>query len=188
MVLVFGCSSTSTSLDGPVPDGPATQPDSSTWEASSGRRDLGADMARDLLVPDAVQPDTKRPFDLSCTAGAEIEAEDSGQVHTTSWGVVTGGVLHNGQGLETGTAGATLSFSFVGTDLTVYHETGPNRGIFTVSVDSGVPASVNTTTSSFTFQVAAVVASGLSPGTHTAVITCQSPYCSVDYFVPHTCN
>jgi hypothetical protein len=125
--------------------------------------------------------------DMTCTT-VELEAEEDRAVkQSAGWMVFAGSVLHQGQGLEGG-AGTTLTFGFKGTGLTVYHETGPNRGTFEVSIDSGTPVSVNTTATSFNFQVPSTVASGLPLTSHTAVLTCLTLICAIDYFAIHTCK
>jgi len=188
LVILSSCSTRVTPGDSVLSHDSPPPPDSGTRESHFGRRDLaGKDLpgGRDLPRPD-VRLDSWPVVDQAC-GPTEIEAEDATKVQQTGWVVVSGGVLHAGQGLEGWSSGASLSFSFYGTDLTVYHETGPNRGTFVVTVDGGASKSVNTTTASFTFQVPVVVAAGLPLATHTAVVVCQSPYCSVDYFLTHPC-
>lgn len=127
------------------------------------------------------------PPDLPCTP-VIIEAEDDAQVkRTPEWAVFYGGVLHNGEGLEAGSAGAVLSWSFVGTGLTVFHGVGPNRGIFKVAVHN-TAVTVNTKANSFGFQVPSVIAPSLPYGQHVATLTCLSPICAVDYFLITPCQ
>lgn len=112
-----------------------------------------------------------------------IEAEDASQVSRRgAWAVFSGEVLHNGQGLEASAAGATLTFSFEGTGLTVFHETGPNRRTFSVKIDGTNYGTVDTNAPDFSFQVPTVIATGLAAGRHNVTLRCTAPICAVDYF------
>jgi hypothetical protein len=142
--------------------------------------------------PDGARSDIRHwmrevgPPDLPCTP-VLIEAEDAAQVmRTPGWGVFYGSVLHNGEGLE-GNAGAALSWSFVGTGLTVFHGVGPNRGIFEVVVHNAA-VKVNTKAKDFNWQVPSVIATSLPYGQHAATLTCLDPICAVDYFLITPCQ
>lgn len=118
---------------------------------------------------------------------SEIEAEDSTLVSwSNGWAESFGSVLHGGSGLETWSdfSNDSLTFSFTGTGLIVYHEKGPNRGSFTVTIDDSVSVYVNGHVEGFQFQVPAVISTDLPNGTHSAKLKCDpgTGYCAIDYF------
>ena len=112
-----------------------------------------------------------------------IEAEDALRVtRSVGWLVAGGNVLHNSLALESIAAGATLTVNFTGTSFSVFRAIGPNVGSFTVSVDGGTPVLVDSLSSTFQYQREAVIATGLPPGSHTAVLTVVSLRQQIDFF------
>ena len=71
----------------------------------------------------------------------------------------------------TTTNGASLSYTFTGTGVTLYMPTTHNGGAFTVTVDGVSEGTYNATSSTYTPQVATYSISGLSSGSHTITIT-----------------
>ncbi len=121
--------------------------------------------------------------------GVEIEAENAALVKQTgSWFVANGGVLHGGQGLLSSDVyiGEYIEFDFMGTEIILYHEVGPNGGTMDVTIDNGPTTTVDSNKQpDFEFQVPVVLATGLAPGVHHLVITDTSPanfYVRPDYF------
>jgi hypothetical protein len=115
-----------------------------------------------------------------------IEAENAALVTAPGWSVASGSTVHGGEELQ-GNATISLSFSFTGSGLTVYYESGPTTGTFTVSIDGASPIAVNTNTgasSGFAVQQPAVVTSagGLTFGKHAVTLTCTTEWCGIDYF------
>jgi hypothetical protein len=107
------------------------------------------------------------------------------------WNIFSGGVLHAGQGLGTGTLDATFDLNFTGKGLILYVETGPSMGTMEVKIDNGVPMTVETNAAgSFSFQVPRPIASGLINMAHVLTVTCKAGSnlnCHPDY-VDVTCN
>lgn len=100
----------------------------------------------------------------------------------TDWPVASGAVLSGGQGLSQTSAGASFSFDFFGTSLTMFVETGPNLHVLTSIVDDDVLHMHDANNPSFQFQQPFPIESGLVEGPHTVVITCMSPNCAPDFF------
>lgn len=117
-----------------------------------------------------------------------IEAEDSGLVTRSSgWNVASGSTISGGFELETGVVGATLTLSFFGTGIEVFGITGPNAGIFNLAIDGGSLFSFDTFSSGFLVQQSLGSVTGLSNGSHTAVLTTAQtqtnrPFLFVDFF------
>jgi hypothetical protein len=122
----------------------------------------------------------------ACTA-SQIEAET---LTAPGWAIATGSVLHGsamGDQLANA-AGSAFTFNFTGKGLIVYFEKGPNFNVFSVKVDAGNALQINANqANTFTFQNPTIVAAGLPNAVHTAVVTCLSTNCAIDYF-DVTCN
>ena len=115
-----------------------------------------------------------------------IEAEDLTQVSRFgSWGVFSGAVLQEGQGLESFTSGSSLNWSFEsisGGGLSIFGEIGPNRGIFELAVDGSPIATADTFNTTFFFQQELLSISGLTAGIHNATLTVNTQIIAVDFF------
>jgi hypothetical protein len=124
-------------------------------------------------TPDA--PPDAIPIDAAPCS--RIEAENIG-LHL-GWDLLSG-ALSGGYGLING-ASVALHFNFTGTTLAVNRELGPNAGPLAISIDGGAPIVIEGAQATFSF-VTLPVASGLANTEHQATLTCESGYCSLDFF------
>ena len=77
--------------------------------------------------------------------------------------------------------GSTLSYTFTGTGVTVYTELRTGRGTLSASIDGGAAVTKSLVGVGFVDDMAPwVVATGLTPGTHTIVLTASVALCYVD--------
>jgi hypothetical protein len=113
-----------------------------------------------------------------------IEAEDSTQVTRSAGWAVASGNLHGGEQLES-SGPATLAFSFLGSALTVYYETGPTLSTFTVAIDGTTYPTVSENSGSgsgFTLDISTGITSTLAFTTHSVTLACNGNWCGIDYF------
>jgi hypothetical protein len=119
--------------------------------------------------PDAI------PIDAA--ACSRVEAETIG-VHP-GWDLLSG-QLSGGYGLINA-GNVALHLNVTGTTLAVNRELGPNTGPLAISIDGGAPIVVQGAQSTFSF-VTLPVASGLANTEHQVSATCESNFCSIDFF------
>lgn len=113
-----------------------------------------------------------------------VEAEDASRVSRIGgWGVAMGSVLHDGAGLEnlTSTGTLTLTFSTTGGAFSIFGGTGPNRGIFELSISGLGTSQVNTFSPAFLFQQEYFTTTLLA-GVYTIQTTVISDILAIDYF------
>ncbi|KAK0195362.1 hypothetical protein F5146DRAFT_1025146 [Armillaria mellea] len=105
-------------------------------------------------------------------AGAWIDSPDDDSFLPNYSGVS----LHT-----TSTEGATATISFHGTGLTIYGGHRPTYGTYTVSLDGQGLSKGNASDIQASARRLLAIASGLSNGNHTAVITNTGPAIDIDY-------
>ncbi len=132
----------------------------------------------DAAIPrvDAVVPDAA-PWPDAGACGA-IEA---GVLPAPGWGEIFGGGLH-GAGLTAWSAGASVTFSFVGSGLGMRYETGTDQGVYDIRIDGGEPIGIDAHTIDNLVYVTSTLATGLPYQAHTVTVTCVSLDCNVDDF------
>ena len=113
-----------------------------------------------------------------------VEIEDTSIVtRSKGWTDFFGYVLSNDQGLESDyNRVAYLDFSFEGTSLAIVHGKGPNRGKFSVSINSKKPTIVNSYDQEFSFQNSTVIAESLPSKSHNVTLTSLTKISAIDAF------
>ncbi len=100
-----------------------------------------------------------------------VEGEDPTEVITDGWSIDSNVGHHDGQAIYTNTLGATASWSFTGTAVSLMYAKLITCGVASVAVDSGSPITIDMYASSPEFQVEHVITEGLSFGPHFITVT-----------------
>jgi len=99
-----------------------------------------------------------------------VEGEDPTEVITDGWSIDTN-VHHDGQAIYSNTSGATASWNFTGTTVSLMYAKSPDAGVASVTVDSGSPITIGMYAASPQYQVEHVITHGLSFGSHFITVT-----------------
>jgi len=100
-----------------------------------------------------------------------VEGEDPTEVITDGWSIDSNVSHHGGKAIYTNTAGATASWNFTGTAVSLIYPKLSDAGVATVTVDSGLPITIDMYASSPQYQVEHVITHGLSFGEHLITVT-----------------
>jgi adhesin/invasin len=100
-----------------------------------------------------------------------VEGENPTKVITNGWSITSNVGYHGGQAIYTNTAGATARWNFTGTAVSLIYPKLSDAGVATVTVDSGLPITIDMYAPSPQYQVEHVITHALSPGPHVITVT-----------------
>ncbi|MBM4464474.1 MAG: hypothetical protein FJ014_02710 [Chloroflexi bacterium] len=100
-----------------------------------------------------------------------VEGEDPTEVITDGWSIDPNASHHGGEAIFSNTPGASASWNFTGTAVSLMYPKLSNAGVATVTVDSGLPITIDMYAPSDQFQVEHVITHGLSYGPHVITVT-----------------
>ncbi|MGA9351890.1 MAG: invasin domain 3-containing protein, partial [Anaerolineae bacterium] len=100
-----------------------------------------------------------------------VEGEDPEVIKSSSWSTGTNPLYHGGEVISSTTAGATASWNFTGTAVSLMYPKLSDAGVATVTVDSGLPITIDMYTSSPQYQVEHVITHALKSGPHVITVT-----------------
>jgi len=98
------------------------------------------------------------------------EGEDPTEVITDGWSIDTNG-HHGGEAIYSNTPGATASWDFTGTAVSLIYPKLSDAGVATVTVDGGSPITIDMYAASDQHQVEHVITNCLSYGPHVIEVT-----------------
>jgi len=101
-----------------------------------------------------------------------VEGEHPTKVITNGWSISSNVGYHAGQAIYTNTAGATARWTFTGTAVSLMYPKLSDAGVASVTVDSGLPITIDMYAPSPEFQVEHVITHALlSSGPHVITVT-----------------
>jgi len=86
-----------------------------------------------------------------------VEGEDPTEVITNAWSITSNVSHHGGEAIYSNSTGATASWSFTGTAVSLIYPKLSNAGVATVTVDSGSPITIDMYAASPQYQVEHVI-------------------------------
>jgi hypothetical protein len=119
------------------------------------------------------------------------DAPSSSIVYTgSSWGTGTGTLWYNGTRMASNAVGNYVTYTFSGTNVSLFGKMSPVSGKYSITIDGGAPAVVDCYWPSDRYRAELFKATGLSAGTHVlrATVAAKNPaaadnYAVVDYFL-----
>ncbi len=133
-----------------------------------------------VLVPDctmvsfvATDEDSAPPGGAWVTLPYElVEGEDPTEVITNGWSITSNVSHHGGKAIYTNTTGATASWNFTGTAVSLMYAKLSDAGVASVTVDSGLPITIDMyAPSPGQYQVEHVITHALKSGPHVITVT-----------------
>lgn len=101
---------------------------------------------------------------------AYVEENNAGVTYSSGWTSQADANASGGNYRRSNTAGATATWSFTGSAVSLRYREATNYGVATVTVDSGVPVTINMYAPTTGYQER-VIASGLADEPHTIQVT-----------------
>ena len=100
-----------------------------------------------------------------------VEGEDPTEVITDGWSIDSNVNHHSGKAIYSNTPGATASWNFTGTAVSLIYARSFDAGVASIAVDSGSPITIDMYAPSPQYQVEHVITHGLSYGSHFITVT-----------------